>query len=62
MPDHLVDILELDIVVDIIGLCDSILYKVINMYIQLKSCLDLGQNALLYFWKRCHQVCSAVCS
>ena len=28
MPDHLVDILELDIVVDIVGLCDSILYKV----------------------------------
>ena len=28
MPDHLVDILELDIVVDIIGLCDTILYKV----------------------------------
>ena len=34
MPDHLLNILQLDLVVDVIALCDSILYKVyIAMYI-----------------------------
>lgn len=31
MPEHLISLLSLDMVADIVGLCDSILYKVLTL-------------------------------
>ena len=53
MPEHLLGLLKANMIADIIGLCDSILYKVINFnqieFMQVDPISDSGTANAIFF-------------